>query len=242
MVSSRTGLLDRVARQGVRQEGGSFGHGGRRLALGDQLLDRRICEQRFGRVQAAKFVRADGLALVHRNAADDLGAVFAEQDLGEQGLDLAELTFGFEAGGPFGHLAQRLDIGDQPGQAVGEVLVAFERLAVRAAVFADKLAACAGSSSRGICVERAKGVAHRGRQAVHDRRLLFLNHFAGAHILAPFQFFALIGASFGSVSPYLCGATTQGLSRFCGNAFPETVPWPGPMVPAGYGTGSPFPC
>jgi hypothetical protein len=75
------GLLDRVARQGVRQEGSGFGHRGRRLAFGDQLFDRRICEQRFGRVQAAKLVRADGLALVHRNAADDLGAVFAEQDL-----------------------------------------------------------------------------------------------------------------------------------------------------------------
>ena len=195
------GLLDRVARQGIRQEGCGLGHGGRRLAFGDQLPDCRVCEQRVGRLKAAKFVRADGLALVHRNAADDLGAVFAEQDLGEQGFDVGKLAFGFEAGGPFGHLAQRFDIGDEPGQAVGEVLMALERLAVRAAVFADQLAAGAGCGRSSIGVERAEGVAHRGREAVHDRRLLFLNHFAGAHILAPFQFFAFIGASSDPVSP-----------------------------------------
>ena len=77
-------------------------------------------------------MRADCLALVHRHAANQLGKIFAEQDLRKQRFDLAELALRFEAPGPFGCLAQGFQIGRDPGQAVRHVLFAFQRLAIGA--------------------------------------------------------------------------------------------------------------
>jgi len=61
-----------------------------------------VGEEGIGLGQEAQFMRADGLALVHRHPADKLGKILAEQDLGEQGFDLAELALCLKACGPFG--------------------------------------------------------------------------------------------------------------------------------------------
>ena len=76
----------------------------------------------------AQIARPHHLALAHRNAADDLGEVFAERDAHEMFLDFAERAVGDHALGVGGELAHRLDIGCEPGQPVGGALLAIEQL------------------------------------------------------------------------------------------------------------------
>ncbi len=66
------------------------------------------------------------LALAHRNAAEDLREIFAEPDADEQLLDLAEAAGRMHALGIGGELADRLDIGREPGEPVGGALLAVE--------------------------------------------------------------------------------------------------------------------
>jgi hypothetical protein len=72
-------------------------------------------------------LRADDLALAHRDAAVELPEVFAEGDLVDQLLGLAELSLRLQPLGPALHLAQRLDIGGDPGEPVRRGLVRVER-------------------------------------------------------------------------------------------------------------------
>ena len=62
------------------------------------------------------------------------------QELGRQGLGLAELFVRDQPLGPGGGLAQGLGIGRRPGAAVGHMLVAVQRRAVEASVPAHALA------------------------------------------------------------------------------------------------------
>ena len=77
----------------------------------------------------ADVLHAGDLALAHRDAAMDLGEVFAEADLEEQRLHLAELALGVDPAGPGAHLAQGFGVGGEPGERVGRELVLFQRRA-----------------------------------------------------------------------------------------------------------------
>ena len=70
----------------------------------------------------AQRIGADDFDLAHRNAAGDLGAVFGERGDEEQLLELAEAAFARHAARPAVHLAQALDGGREPGEAVRRVL------------------------------------------------------------------------------------------------------------------------
>ena len=85
----------------------------------------------------AKLVQPHDLALAHHHAAEELRGIFGGADLREQRLHLAEAAFVRHAAGIARHLAQRLDIGRDPGKAVRGVLLALERLAVDLAALAD---------------------------------------------------------------------------------------------------------
>ena len=74
------------------------------------------------------------LALAHRNAADDLRQIFAGADADQKLFDFAEIPDRRKPLHVGRKLTQRLDIGREPGQAVGGALLAIERARDRAAV------------------------------------------------------------------------------------------------------------
>ena len=84
--------------------------------------------------------RPHDLALAHRNAALDLGEVFADPDLDDELLDLAETAGRMHPLGIGRELADRFDIGREPGQAVGGALLAVEQPVDRVGVDAHALA------------------------------------------------------------------------------------------------------
>ena len=75
----------------------------------------------------AEIGRAHDLALADRDAALDLGEIFAEPDADDQLFDLGEQPGLLHALGIGGELAHRLDIGREPGEAMGGALLAVEQ-------------------------------------------------------------------------------------------------------------------
>ena len=69
---------------------------------------------------------ADDFGLAHRDAAGELRAVLGEAKAEDRGFHLAEATCRLHAAGPGKGLAQRLDIGGLPGEAVGRELRRFQ--------------------------------------------------------------------------------------------------------------------
>ena len=88
----------------------------------------------------AEVGEADDFALVHRDAAEDLGEIFAEADPGEQLLGRAEAALLVHAPGVGGHFLDRLDVGREPGEAVDGVLLGLDLGGAELAVRADPLA------------------------------------------------------------------------------------------------------
>jgi hypothetical protein len=78
-------------------------------------------------------VRADRLDLAHRDAAGDAGEVLGEAELEDQLLALGQPPRLPEPLGPGAGLAQGLDVGLEPGEAVGGVLLALQAGGVDAA-------------------------------------------------------------------------------------------------------------
>ena len=70
------GLFHRGARQRIGQVFRGGGHGFGRLALGQEALDGRFEQALHALLGDADVSGADDLALVHRDAADQLGAIF----------------------------------------------------------------------------------------------------------------------------------------------------------------------
>jgi hypothetical protein len=66
-------------------------------------------------------------ALTHGNAALNLGEVFADADLDEQFLGLAETAAGMHPLGISRELAHRLHVGREPGKTMGGALLAVEQ-------------------------------------------------------------------------------------------------------------------
>jgi hypothetical protein len=77
----------------------------------------------------AKILKPDNLALADRNAARNLGQVFAKGDLTDQLFRLAKAAVTLETRGPALHLWQGLDASRQPGQRMGRCLVLLHQLA-----------------------------------------------------------------------------------------------------------------
>ena len=121
---------------------GAVAEGGNTLALGHdrgqphprrvtitraQTRHRRIgAEGRQHRLADPDIGGPDDLALAHRDAAGDLGEVFAAADGQDQPLDLAQLGRRLQPCCPARHLAQACRVGGQPGQPVGGVLLGLQ--------------------------------------------------------------------------------------------------------------------
>ena len=111
---------------------------------------------------------AHDLALTHRNAADHLGEIFAGADAHQELLDLAEIAGRRQPLRIGGKLPDRLDIGREPGKAVGGALFAVENARNRAALDRHPV----GDGAAGIGKQRFDGgdrVARAGRPT-HGRR------------------------------------------------------------------------
>jgi hypothetical protein len=75
-------------------------------------------------------VQPHDLILTHHHTAHQLHGIFRGADPAEQRLHLAEPALAVEALGVIGDLTQRLDIGGDPGQPMGGMLLALERYVV----------------------------------------------------------------------------------------------------------------
>ena len=94
-----------------------------RVALRDQPLDRGAAALRDGVGGKSEIRRAHELALVHRNAAKDLREIFAEANARQQVFGLAESARLAHAPRIGGHLADRLHISREPGEAMHRMLL-----------------------------------------------------------------------------------------------------------------------
>ena len=111
----------------------------------DQVADLVLEAAQLG-ARHAERGQAHGLALAHGDAAGDLRQVFAEGGGQQQPLHLAEALLGLEPRAPAEHLAQRLDVGREPGQAVRGGLRRVEAAGRRLVRTAD-LARCSRRSA-----------------------------------------------------------------------------------------------
>src|SRR5262249_28879699 len=97
------------------------------------------------------------LALTHGNAALNLGEIFADPDLDEQFLDLAQGTGRMHPLGIGRKLPHRFDIGREPGKAVRGALLAVEQAVDHLVIYRDALA----HSPRCVCDHRCDGLCRR---------------------------------------------------------------------------------
>ena len=119
------GLGQKRANPGLDRLCAAKGHQGRDGG-GAQAIDLGLVHAHLG--------RADHLALIHRNAAEHLRGIFANQELGQQGLNLAKLAFGVQIIRPIGHLAKQFAIGGIPAKPVHGMLFAVQGLAIQLAI------------------------------------------------------------------------------------------------------------
>ena len=143
----QAGIADR-ARMGVRDQRREPGAGLDRVAGRDQLLDRAGPQGGDLRFLQPEIAWADDLALVHRDPAEDLREIFAKADARHQRLGLAEPSLGLHPAGIAAKLLDRLDIGREPGEAVGGVLLALDRGGAQPAVLAQPQAQRGGGARK----------------------------------------------------------------------------------------------
>ena len=108
-----------------------------------------------GLVVEPEVARPRHLALAHRDAAAQLRQVFAEADLQDELLRLAQPPLAREAARPGVEFVQRLHIGRRPGEAMGGGLMGLQRLGLDLAGDADPV---------------GQGRAHRAQMAVERRQ------------------------------------------------------------------------
>ena len=92
----------------------------------DQRLDRAGLMSGDEIVVQPEIGKAHDFALVHRDAAKNLGEVFAEADLCHEFSVSPKRPFFTHAQGVGGHLLDRLDIGREPCKPVGGMLLRFD--------------------------------------------------------------------------------------------------------------------
>ena len=97
------------------------------VAAGDEAFDHRIDAGRHLRGRQAEIKWPHHFALAHRNAADDLGKIFAEPDANQKVFDLAKRALAGHARGVGRELPHRFDISGKPGEPVGRALLAVEQ-------------------------------------------------------------------------------------------------------------------
>ncbi len=98
-----------------------------RVIACDQVFDCRRDARGDFLFRQSEIGEPQHFALAHRDAAEDLGEIFAGADADQQFLQFAEAARFDHARRVAGKLPDRLDIGSQPGIAVGRMLFALER-------------------------------------------------------------------------------------------------------------------
>ena len=106
---------------------------------GDETRRIAVAQRRDLRFRQAEIGGADDFRLRHRDAAGELRQIFAERDPQDQRFRLAEFAGLVEARRPSPDLAQRLDIGRHPGEAVYRGLLAVDQRRVECAARRHKL-------------------------------------------------------------------------------------------------------
>ena len=144
--------------------------------VGDQLGDTAAHRRGVGRDQPgdgrrleqcvvdAEIARSHDLDLADGDATLQLGEIFAESRLQDQLLEFAVVP----GLGPAPHLAQRRDIGRDPGKAVGRELLAFQQSRIDLALGRHQLAH--RFAGRGlVTVGGAFCLGTEGEQVVQDQ-------------------------------------------------------------------------
>ena len=131
----RADRLQRLVETGIADAGGALvlaeerdeaGAVFRRVAVCDQGIDGIRAGGRHGLLREAERRQPEDLALAHRNAAENLGCVFAGTDAQRIILDGAVAAFRLEALAIGLELAKGRDIGRKPGQAMSGVLLGLQ--------------------------------------------------------------------------------------------------------------------
>ena len=139
-----------------------------RVSRFDQRLDGVVAKLRDLVALQAEIARADDLALVHRDAAENLREIFAQADPRQQRLDLAEASFGAHPARVGGHFLDRLDIGGEPGEPVRGVLFALDSFRAQTPAVLDPFA----QGGRGAGEQRLDGV-QGSRGEIVERHFAF---------------------------------------------------------------------
>jgi len=106
----------------------------RGVAIAHEAFDGRRHARRGLGWRHAQIAQTDDFALAHWNSTKDLRNVFADADADQKLLGLAEPARRADTPGIGGKLPNGLDIGREPGEAVGRALLAVEKPAVHLAL------------------------------------------------------------------------------------------------------------
>ena len=104
--------------------------------------------------------QAHDLALAHRDAAEDLGQIFAGADAHDEILGFAEAPVVGKPLGISGQLTDGLHIGGEPGEPVSGALFAIEDARHRAALDRDPI----GYGAAGLGEQRLDGADRVGKR------------------------------------------------------------------------------
>jgi hypothetical protein len=116
------------AEMAVGDQGRDAGAHASRVAAPDQGLHRGRRQGHELGLPEAHVGRAQDLHLAHGDAARELAEVLAEGRLEDEGLELAQGAGGLEPPRPVQGLGEGHDVGFEPGQPVGGVLVGLEKV------------------------------------------------------------------------------------------------------------------
>ena len=153
----------------------------RRVAFGDQGLGSVRASGGDSLLREAERRQAEDLALAHRNAAENLGGVFAGADAQRVILYGAVAAFRLQALAIGLELAQGRDIGREPGQAMGRVLLGLQPRGRNAAVDQHPLPHCGNS----LLEQGLEARQRRPDQLDRIRAIRSLSGRIGVHGLRP---------------------------------------------------------
>ena len=158
------GIADRALVRLGDQRGEARARIGRVARRSISASTRLVAESRdLVRLQA-EIAEADDFALVHRDAAENLGEIFAKADPRQQRLGLAEASLGLHPARVAGHFLDRFDIGREPGEPVRGVLFALDFFRAQASAVADPFAQRPRRRARATPRRRSR-LAGRDRRA-----------------------------------------------------------------------------